>query len=119
MSVLVDLYPHLAPGLCGQLSCHGLCSKYHDCPAGQRRRRDRLARNAWRQFTVKVDRRRLNICERIHDAGQCPYLCREVGGCFLPKVGDHPSEAMRKVFRAQLAMDAFVRHGYQRQGGVK
>lgn len=110
MSILSELYPHAAPGLCGDFNCHRICSKHKACPAAMRRRRAQHSRDNWRQFTIKVDRRRLSVCDQIHDAGLCPILCREVGGCFLPKHGDHPSEAIRRVHRAQRAMDALVRH---------
>lgn len=109
MSQVLSRYPHLAPGLCGQLECHRICSKVCHCAAGSRRSSARLAAQAARRFTVRTDRRRLHICERVHSAHQCPGLCQKVGGCFLPQVGDHPSEAKRKVFRAQRAMDALVR----------
>jgi hypothetical protein len=110
MSILAQLYPHQAPGLCGALHCQAHCAKHARCPAAIRRRHAQHTRDLWRQFTVKVDRRRLDLCTRIHDAGLCKVVCREVGGCFLPKVGDHPSEAIRKVHRAQLAADALVRY---------
>jgi len=109
VSILAELYPHLVPGRCGRLQCPSLCPRFRDCPAGVRRSRAERTANVWRQFTVVLDRRRAHICEKVHDAGFCPTLCREVGGCFLPRVGDHPSEASRKVFRAQRAMDALVR----------
>lgn len=110
MSILTDLYPHLAPGLCGELECRELCYRWPECPAADRRRQDQHARRVRRHFTVTVDRARMRRCERIHDAGLCPYICRKVGGCFLPRVGDHPAEALRKVYRAQRAADELVRH---------
>lgn len=109
MSQVSSRYPHLAPGLCGRLQCPYICSRVCHCPAGSRRVRARLAAQAVRRFSICLDRRRASICEQVHAAGGCPSLCRQVGGCFIPQVGDHPSEARRKVFRAQRAMDALVR----------
>lgn len=109
MSQVLAYYPHLAPGLCDRLQCPRICAKVEHCPAGLRRSRALLAAQAVRRFSVRLDRRRANICDQIHSAGLCPKLCQGVGGCFLPQVGDHPSEAKRKVFRAQRAMDALVR----------
>ena len=102
-------YPHLTPGLCGRLECPHICSRVCHCEAGLRRSRRQFARSAIRRFSVRLDRRRGEICDQIHAAGFCPAICKGVGGCFLPQVGDHPSEARRKVFRAQRAMDALVR----------
>ena len=109
MSQVLLHYPHLTPGLCGALECPHICSRVNHCEAGLRRSRRQLAERARRRFSVRLDRRRGQICEQIHAAGHCPTICRAVGGCFLPQVGDHPSEAKRKVFRAQRAMDALVR----------
>lgn len=109
MSQVLSAYPHLAPGLCGSLECGHICSRVCHCPAGQRRVHSLLAAQAIRRFSVRLDRRRGHICEQVHDAGLCPKLCQGVGGCFLPRVDDHPSEARRRVFRAQRAMDALVR----------
>lgn len=109
MSQVLKQYPYLVPGNCGALACKRQCVRSEHCPAGMRRRKELLARAAVRRHSVKLDRRRGHICEQIHDAGFCSRLCQEVGGCFLPQVGDHPSEAKRKVFRAQRAMDALVR----------
>lgn len=116
-SRVVALHPHLAPGLCGRPSCPHVCSRVCHCPAGTRRGEFLLARQAMRRFSVRLDRRRATICKYLTEARLCPSLCREVGGCFLPLVGDHPSEAKRKVFRAQRAVDRLValrqegRHG--------
>ena len=112
MSQVIKHYPHLAPGNCGRLACRRLCVRSEHCPAGQRRARELLARAAVRRHSVALDRRRGQICEQIHDSGFCPSICQEVGGCFLPRVDDHPSEARRKVFRAQRAMDALVRQRF-------
>jgi len=109
MSQVVREYPHLAPGLCGRLACRRLCLRSEHCPAGQRRRSSLLSQRAIRRFSVALDRRRGRICAQIHDSGQCSSLCQGVGGCFLPQVGDHPSEARRKSHRAQRALDEFVR----------
>jgi hypothetical protein len=99
----------IGQGLCGRLVCQRLCLRSEHCPAGRRRADQLLARQAIRRFSVCLDRRRGHICEQVHDSGLCPSLCQKVGGCFLPQVGDHPSEAKCKVFRAQRAIDALVR----------
>lgn len=109
MSVVLSRYPHLAPGLCGALACRRLCLRSQHCPAGERRARALLRERARNRFSVKLDRRRDQVCGEIRKASQCPTVCQGVGGCFIPQVGDHPSEARRKVFRAQRAMDALVR----------
>jgi hypothetical protein len=64
---------------------------------------------ATRRFRVVANSRQKEVCQVIHQQGLCPSLCREVGGCFLPREGDHPSEARRKVFRCQRAVDALVK----------
>ena len=109
MSQVLSRYQHQSPGLCGALQCRRVCSRVCYCPAGLRRSRARLAAQAVRRFSVRLDRRRAHVCEQIHQSGLCPVLCQKVGGCFLPQVDDHPSEAKRKVFRAQKAMDQLVR----------
>jgi len=109
MSVLLTRYP--APGLCGRLECHRICARVCHCEAGQRRARALLALQALRRATVVLDRSRAQRCERIRKAGGCPSVCQSVGGCFLPEAGDHPSEARRKVFRAQRAIEALLRRG--------
>ena len=108
MSKVTELYPYLVPGLCGALECSHICRRVQLCPAGQRRVQRLLAEKAVRRFTVKANSQQLRVCEKVHDAGLCPRLCNQLGGCFLPQPLDHPSEAKRKVFRAQYAMDALV-----------
>ena len=114
MSQLLSRYPRLQPGLCGALECPRICSRVEHCAAGLRRSRARLAAQAMRRFSVRLDSRRRYVCDQVHRAGLCPSLCQGVGGCFLPQVGDHPSEVKRKVFRAQKAMDQLVSY---RKGG--
>lgn len=51
-------------------------------------------------------------CDRIHQAGLCPSLCRSVGGCFMETAnliyGWNYAEAKRRVYRARRAEDALV-----------
>jgi hypothetical protein len=111
VSQVLSLYPHLEPGLCRRLECPRICSRVCHCEAGLRRSRVRLAEQARRRFAVRANRRQEEVCARIHKAGLCPQICQRVGGCFLPRDGDHPSEARRKVFRCQYAVDLLVEHG--------
>jgi hypothetical protein len=111
VSQVLSRYPHLEPGLCGRLECPRICSRVCHCEAGLRRSRVRLAEQARRRFAVRANRRQEEICARIHKAGLCPQICQRVGGCFLPRDGDHPSEARRKVYRCQYAVDLLVEHG--------
>jgi len=115
MSQVLSHYPHLQPGLCGRRECPRICSRVEHCPAGLRRSRARLAAQAVRRFSVVPCRRQLEVCAEVRKAHLCPSLCSVVGGCLLPRQGDHPSEAKRKAFRAQKAMDLLVNY---RQGGV-
>jgi hypothetical protein len=115
MSQVLSRYPQYQPGLCGRRECPRICSRVEHCPAGLRRSRARLAAQAVRRFTVAPHRRQLEVCAEVRKAGLCPGLCSSVGGCFLPRQGDHPSEARRKAFRVQKAMDLLVKY---RQGGV-
>ena len=111
MSQLLSRYPQLQPGLCGRLECPRICSRVEHCEAGLRRSRARLAEQARRRFAVRANRRQEEVCARITKAGLCPQICQRVGGCFLPQQGDHPSEARRKVFRCQYAVDLLVSLG--------
>jgi len=111
MSQLLSHYPHLQPGLCGRLVCPRICSRVEHCPAGLRRSRARLAEQARRRFAVKANRRQEEVCARIRKAHLCPTICQRVGGCFLPAEGDHPSEARRKAFRCQYAVDLLISVG--------
>jgi len=115
MSQVLSHYPHLQPGLCGRQECPRICSRVEHCPAGLRRSRARLAAQAVRRFTVAPNRRQLEVCAAVRQAKLCPSLCSVVGGCFLPRQGDHPSESKRKVFRAEKAMDLLINY---RQGGA-
>ena len=108
MSQVEFFYPHLIPGLCGALECPRICSRVCHCEAGQRRSRRLLAAQAVRRFTVRANSQQERVCKEVHDAGLCPSLCNQCGGCFMPQPLDHPSEAKRKVFRAQRCMDALV-----------
>ena len=111
MSVLLSRYPHLQPGLCGRLECPRVCSRVCHCEAGLRRSRARLAEQARRRFAVRANRRQEEVCARLRKGRLCPRICQRVGGCFLPRDGDHPSEARRKVFRCQRAVDLLVSVG--------
>ena len=115
MSQVLSLYPQYQPGLCGRLACPRICTRVCHCPAGLRRSRARLAAQAARRFRVVASRRQLEVCAKVREAKLCPSLCSAAGGCLLPRQGDHPSEARRKAFRAQKAMDLLVNY---RQGGV-
>ena len=115
MSQVSSRYPHLQPGLCGRRECPRICSRVEHCPAGLRRSRARLAAQAARRYSVAANRRQLESCAEVRKANLCPSLCSKVGGCFLPRQGDHPSEARRKAFRPQKVMDLLVNY---RQGGV-
>jgi len=115
MSQVLSHYPQLQPGLCGRLECPRICSRVEHCPAGLRRSRARLAAQAVRRYSVVPNRRQLEVCAAVRNARLCPSLCAVVGGCFQPRQFDHPSEAKRKAFRAQKAMDLLVKY---RQGGV-
>jgi len=115
MSQVLSHYPQLQPGLCGRQECPRICSRVCHCPAGLRRSRARLAAQAVRRYRVAPNRRQLDGCAEVRKANLCPGLCAVVGGCFLPRQGDHPSEAKRKAFRVQKAMDLLVNY---RQGGV-
>jgi hypothetical protein len=108
---VASVYPHLQPGLCGRLECPHVCSRVCHCPAGQRRVRRLLAERASRRFAAKANSEQLRNCERIRKAGGCPTICNQVGGCFLPRPGDHPSEIKRKVFRAQQAIGLYIAKG--------
>lgn len=110
-SSVTSLYLNLQPGLCGRLECPRVCSRVCHCEAGLRRSRALLAQQAQRRYAVHLDRSRAQRCERIRKAGGCPTVCNSVGGCFLPQPYDHPSEARRKVFRAQRAIDQLVSPG--------
>ena len=110
-SVVASRYPHLQPGLCGRLECPHICSRVCHCEAGLRRTRAKLAERAMRRFAIKANRRQEEVCSRIRKARLCPQICQRVGGCFLPRDGDHPSEARRKVFRCQYAVDLLVSVG--------
>jgi hypothetical protein len=109
VSSLLSRYPHLQPGLCGRLECPGICSRVCHCEAGLRRGRVLLAERARRRFAVKANRRQEEICARVREASLCPRICQQLGGCFLPQAGDHPSESKRKVFRCQRVVDALVK----------
>jgi hypothetical protein len=111
VSVLLSRYPHLQPGLCGRLECPRICARVCYCEAGLRRSRAKLAELARRRFAVKANRRQEEVCARIRKASLCPRICQRVGGCFLPQDGDHPSEARRKAFRCQYAVDLLVSVG--------
>ena len=111
MSQLLSRYPSLEPGLCGRLECPRICSRVEHCAAGLRRSRARLAEQARRRFAVKANRRQEEVCTRIRKAKLCPQICQKVGGCFLPTGVDHPSEARRKAFRCQYALDLLVSSG--------
>jgi len=111
VSQLSSRYPHLQPGLCGRLECPRMCARVEHCPAGLRRGRQLLAEQARRRFAVKANRRQEEVCARIRKARLCPQICQRVGGCFLPRDGDHPSESRRKVFRCQYAVDLLVSLG--------
>jgi hypothetical protein len=110
-SAVASHYAHLEPGLCGRLVCRRICSRVCHCPAGTRLSQQRLAEQARRRFAVRANRRQEEVCARIRKARLCPQICRRVGGCFLPQEGDHPSEARRKVFRCQRAVDLLVEVG--------
>jgi hypothetical protein len=110
-SQVLSHYPHLEPGLCGRLECPRVCSRCCHCAAGQRRSRRLLAERARRRFAVVANSRQEQVCSRITRARLCPQICEKVGGCFLPQQGDHPSEARRKVFRCQRAVDLLVSVG--------
>jgi hypothetical protein len=86
-----------------------MCVRVEHCEAGLRRSRALLAERARRRFAVKANRRQEYICALVRDASLCPRICQSLGGCFLPQVGDHPSESKRKVFRCQRAVDALVK----------
>jgi hypothetical protein len=111
VSSLLSRYPHLQPGLCGQLECRRMCVRVCHCEAGLRRGRALLAERARRRFAVKANRRQEAVCATVRKASLCPKLCHQLGGCFLPQAGDHPSEAKRKVFRCQYAVDLLVSVG--------
>jgi hypothetical protein len=111
VSQLLSHYPHLQPGLCGRLECPRMCARVCHCEAGLRRSRRLLAERAMRRFALKANRRQEETCTRIRKARLCPQICQRVGGCFLPRDGDHPSEARRKVFRCQRAVDLLVSVG--------
>ena len=110
-SIVASRYPQLQPGLCGRLQCPRICARVCHCEAGLRRSRVRLAEQARRRFSVKANRRQEETCARIRKARLCPQICQRVGGCFLPRDGDHPSESRRKVFRCQYAIDLLVSVG--------
>ena len=110
-SIVASYYPNLEPGLCGRLVCRRICSRVCHCPAGTRLSQQRLAEQARRRFALKANRRQEEVCARIRKARLCPQICRRVGGCFLPRDGDHPSEGRRKVFRCQRAIDLLVSVG--------
>jgi hypothetical protein len=110
-SQVLSHYPHLEPGLCGRLECPRVCSRVCYCAAGLRRSRRLLAERARKRFAVRANSRQLQVCTRITKAKLCPQICEKVGGCFLPQQGDHPSEARRKVFRCQRAVDLLVSVG--------
>ena len=109
MSVLLSRYPQYQPGLCGKLVCPRPCSRVCHCEAGLRLGRQRLAERAARRFQVLANARQREACGAIHAQRLCPSLCQRVGGCFMPRAWDHPSEAKRKVFRCQRAVDALVK----------
>lgn len=109
MSQVLSAYPHLVPGLCGRLECPRICSRVCYCEAGLRRSRARLAAQASRRFAVRANARQKEVCATIHNAHLCPQVCHQVGGCFMPQDGDQPSEARRKAFRCQRAVDALVK----------
>ena len=111
MSVLLSHYPQLQPGLCARLECPRVCSRVCHCEAGLRRSRAKLAEQARRRFAIRANRRQEEVCARVRKARLCPQICQRVGGCFLPQAGDHPSEAKRKVFRCQYALDLLVSLG--------
>ena len=111
MSVLLSRYPQYQPGLCGKLVCPRICSRVCHCEAGLRRGRQRLAEQAARRFAIRANRRQEEVCARIREDRLCPQICQRVGGCFLPRDGDHPSESRRKVFRCQYAVDLLVSVG--------
>ena len=110
-SIVASYYPNLEPGLCGRLECPRMCTRVQHCEAGLRRSRYLLAEQARRRFAIKANRRQEEVCARIRKARLCPQICQRVGGCFLPRDGDHPSEAHRKVFRCQYAVDLLVEVG--------
>jgi hypothetical protein len=112
VSQVLSHYPQLQPGLCGSLECRRMCARACHCEAGLRRGRVLLAERARRRFAIKANRRQEEICARIRKASLCPRICQRVGGCFLPQAGDHPSEAKRKVFRCQYAVDLLVSLGF-------
>jgi hypothetical protein len=109
VSQLLSRYPQYQPGLCGKLVCPRMCVRVEHCQAGLRRSRALLAERARRRFAVKANRRQEDVCARVRHASLCPRICLQVGGCFLPHPCDHPSEARRKVFRCQRAVDALVK----------
>jgi len=111
VSKVLSRYPQLQPGLCGRLECHRMCAQVCHCEAGLRRGRVLLAQRAMRRFTVKANRRQEEVCTKIRKARLCPQICERVGGCFLPQTWDQPSEAHRKAFRCQYAVDLLVQHG--------
>jgi len=113
-SQVLARYPHLAPGLCGQLECPRLCVRACHCPAGQRRARRLLAERSAKRLGATATKRQLEVCARIKEEGQCPLICEKVGGCFLPTGHEHRSEVKRKIFRAQRAMDCLI--SYRRFG---
>jgi hypothetical protein len=110
-SVVASRYPHLVPGLCGRLECPRVCSRVCHCEAGLRRSRASLAEQARRRFAVRANGRQEEVCSRIRKDRLCPRICQRVGGCFLPRDGDHPSEVRRKVFRCQHAVDLLLSVG--------
>ena len=108
MSQLLTHYPSIAPGLCGALECPHVCSRVTHCPAGLRRVRRLLAEREAHRATIRPNKQQLQRCDRIRKAAQCPSICNQVGGCFLPRPGDHPSEARRKAYRSQHAINLLV-----------
>ena len=60
-------------------------------------------------MTIKPHRRALYVCDQIQKAGQCPRVCTEVGGCFMPQVDEPRSESKRKAYRPEKAMTVLLR----------
>jgi len=59
------------------------------------------ARRAESMFLRRPTSRQCAICERIKEAGLCPKLCNECGGCFMPQHRELRSEAKRSIHRAE------------------
>lgn len=103
--------------LCGLVPCPRVCSRVCHCEAGLERRQFLLAIRAEERARGKVRvlqwsaaKFRGAVCERVRSVGVGCEICKKLGGCLLPSIGDTVAEVKRKIHRSHRVLAAVNQH---------